>query len=161
MEALIKISEYAQSLSSNEKIPNPAISVSLIELSSYHPSMTERFMSLFKQCRKKTLLTIMVSFIILCTNFSAVLISQSFLISNDNQNTNPNELVNVEEQYLVEKISYKTIYGQDEPIQGKMVHKTLYNVISLPGFINQTMIKDIIEYVLLSYYQKQQTHSAF
>ena len=161
MEALIKITEYVQSTSSLKKIPNPVISVSLIELSSYHPSMTERFISLFKQCRKKTLLTLMVSIIIIFTNFSGFVISQSYFQPEVSQNSLQNELVNVEEQYLVEKISYTTIYKQNEPIQGKMIHRTLYNVISIPTFVNQTMIKEIIDYVLLSYYKNQMTDTAF
>lgn len=160
MEALIKIAEYAQSRS---KI-SPAISVSLLELSPAHPSMTERFISLFKQCRKKTVLTILVSLIILLSNGAAVLFTQSYFSLNsslDEPESSSEHLVNVEKQYMVEDITYTTIYQNNEQYRGKMVHRTLYNVVSLPSFSNNSNIQEIINYIIFMYYQNQQKTSAF
>lgn len=164
MEALIKIAEYAQTISSVDKFSNPAISVSLLEFSSAHPSMTERFLSLFKQCKKKTLLTLFVSFIIIFTNTSAVLITQTCFdqfIKPESSNTYQ---VNVEKQYLIEDITYTSLYNHNEQTSREkmiMVHRTLYNVISIPRFMNETSIQEIIDYILLSYYRNQQKTSAF
>jgi beta-lactamase regulating signal transducer with metallopeptidase domain len=164
MEALIKITEYAQTISSVDTFSNPAISVSLMEFSSAHPSMTERFLSLFKQCKKKTLLTLFVSFIIIFTNTSAVLLTHTCFnqfIKPETPTTHP---VNVEEQYLIEDITYTSFYkNNDQTSREKMimVHKTLYNVISIPSFMNETSIQEIIDYILLSYYRNQQISSAF
>lgn len=161
MEALIKIAEYARSASQIEKKANPALSVSLLELSSAHPTMTERFISLFKQCKKKTVLTILVSFIIIITNTSAVLFTQSYFTNTIESESPSEDIVNVEKQYLVQDITYTTIYQDNEPYKGKMVHRTLYNVISMPTFSNNSNINEIINYILLCYYSRQQETSAF
>lgn len=161
MEALIKIAEYTQSLSKTEYKATPSLSVSLLELSSYHPSMTDRFISLFKQCKKKTVLTILVSFVILFANGSAILFAHSYFSAPLTTDSSSDDLVHVEEQYLVEDVTYTTFYQNNEQFQGKMVHKTLYNVISLPTFTNNSNIREIIMYILLKYYQNQQEISAF
>jgi len=160
MEALIKIAEYSKA-SYGENIANPALSVSLLELSSAHPTMTERFISLFKQCKKKTILTILISFIIVFTNISAVLFTQSYFAQPIEPDSSSEKIVNVEKQYLVQDITYTTIYQDNEPYRGKMIHRTLYNVISLPTFSNNSNIKEIINYILLCYYSNQQETSAF
>lgn len=159
MEALIKIAEYTQSLSQSEHTSTPSISVSLLELSSYHPTMTERFVILFKQCKKKTVLTFLVSMVILLANGSAILFTQSLFTSEeDMESESP---VNVEKQYLVEDVTYTTFYQNNQEYQGKMVHKTLYNVVSLPTFVNDSNIREIISYILLKYYQNEHQTSAF
>ncbi|MBS3748311.1 MAG: M56 family metallopeptidase [Candidatus Thermoplasmatota archaeon] len=162
MEALIKIAEYTQSLSQHENKPTPAISVSLLKLSSYNPTLTERFIGLFKQCQKKTILTILVSLVILFANGSAILFTHSFFTSSfEPEDTGSDEIVSVEEQYLVEDVTYATFYKDNQQYEGKMVHKTLYNVISLTTFSNNSNIQEIINYLILKYYQNQQSVSAF
>ncbi len=164
MEALIKIADYAQKISSVDSFSNPAISVSLLEFSSAHPSMTERFLSLFKQCKKKTLLTLFVSFIIIFTNTSAVLITHSCFDRFIAPEPSTTHQVNVEHQYLIEDITYTSIYNYNEKTSREkmiMVHKTLYNVISIPSFMNETSIQEIVDYIFLSYHQNQQKTSAF
>jgi len=161
MEALIKIAEYTQSLSKMKYKPAPIISVSLLELSSYHPTMTERFISLFNKCRKKTILTLMVSIIILMANGSAIFFTHSFISLSSESDGSSEEIVNVEKQYLVEDITYTTIYQNNQQYQGKMVHKTLYNIISLPNLSNDSNIREIINYIILKYYQNQYPSSAF
>ena len=161
MEALIKIAEYTQSLSQIEQKSTPALSVSLLELSSYHPTITERFISLFKQCKKKTVLTILVSIVILLANGSAILFTHSFFTSDLDIESESDSLVNVEKQYLIEDVTYTTFYQNNQEYQGKMVHKTLYNVVSLPSFVNNSNIGKIINYILLKYYQNEHQTSAF
>jgi flagellar basal body-associated protein FliL len=125
--------------------------------------MTERFIGLFKQCKKKTVLTLLVSVIILLANGSAMIFTHSYFSSSPtlNSESSSEDLVHVEEQYLVEDVTYTTFYQNNEPLQGKMVHKTLYNVISLPSFTNNSNIREIITYILLKYYQNQQQITAF
>ena len=162
MEALIKIAEYTQSLSQSEQKPTPAISVSLLKLSSYHPTLTDRFLSLFKQCQKKTVLTILVSLVILFANGSAILFTHSFFTdSTQVEDSTSDELVSVEKQYLVEDVTYATFYKDNQQYEGRMVHKTLYNVISLPTFSNNSNIREIINFLILKYYQNQHSVSAF
>ncbi|MFO8078572.1 MAG: M56 family metallopeptidase [Thermoplasmatota archaeon] len=161
MEALVKIAEYTQSLSTIEDKKTPAISVSLLNLTSYHPTLSERFISLFKQCRKKTIITLFVSLIILFAQGSALLFTQSYLQSAEDISQYDSDLVNVEEQYIVEDVAYTTLYQNHERLQGKMVHKTLYNIVSLPSFSNNSNLREIITYILLQYYQNQQASSAF
>ena len=164
MEALIKIAEYTQSATRLKNKQTPAISVSLLELSSYHPTMTDRFISLFKQWKKKTILTMIVSSIILLSTTSAVFLTHSYIATPKNKidmETQSEEIVDVEKQYLVEDVTYTTFYQNDEKYHGKMIHKTLYNVISLPTFSNSSNIKEIINYILLRYYQSQQSATAF
>lgn len=161
MEALIKIAEYTQSLSRTEHKSSPTISVSLLELSSYQLTMTERFLILFKQCRKKTFLTILVSIVILFANCSAIFFTQSFLGTSFKVDEDSDELVHVEEQYLIEDVTYTTVYQNNEEYRGKMIHKTLYNIISIPSFSNNSNIREIINFILLKYYQNQLANSAF
>ncbi len=161
MEALVKIAEYTQSLSTIEHKKPPAISVSLLNLTSYHPTLSERFISLFKHCQKKTIITLFVSIIILLAQGSALLFTQSFLQSPEENDQCSSDLVNVEEQYIVEDVTYTTMYQNNEPYQGKMVHKTLYNIVSLPSFSNNSNLREIITYIILQYYQNQQASSAF
>lgn len=161
MEALVKIAEYTQSLSTIENKKTPSISVSLLNLASYHPTLSERFISLFKQCQKKTIITLFVSIIILFAQGSAILFTQSYIRSTNESKQCDSNVVNVEEQYIVEDVTYTTLYQNNERYQGKMVHKTLYNIVSLPTFSNNSNLREIISYILLQYYQNQQACSAF
>jgi beta-lactamase regulating signal transducer with metallopeptidase domain len=161
MEALIKIAEYTQSLSRTEHKSSPTISVSLLEISSYQLTITERFLILFKQCRKKTFLTILVSIVILFANCSAIFFTQSFLGTSFGVDEDSDELVHVEEQYLIEDITYTTVYQNNEEYRGKVIHKTLYNIISIPAFSNNSNIREIINFILLKYYQNQLANSTF
>lgn len=161
MEALVKIAEYTQSLSTIEHKKTPAISVSLLKLTSYHPTLSERFTSLFKHCQKKTIITLFVSIIILLAQGSALLFTESYLQSTAETEQCSSDLVNVEKQYIVEDVTFATLYQNNEPYHGKMVHKTLYNIVSLPAFSNNNNLREIITYILLQYYQNQQASSAF
>ncbi|MFO8077602.1 MAG: M56 family metallopeptidase, partial [Thermoplasmatota archaeon] len=161
MEALVKIAEYTQSLSTIEHKKTPFISVSLLKLTSYHPTLSERFISLFKQCQKKTIITLFVTIIILFAQGSALLFTQSYLQSTKETKQCNSDLINVEEQYIVEDVTHTTLYQNNEPHQGKMVHKTLYNIVSLPAFSNNSNLREIITHILLQYYQNQQASSAF
>ncbi|MDG6217978.1 MAG: M56 family metallopeptidase [Candidatus Thermoplasmatota archaeon] len=161
MEALIKIAEYTKSLSQTEQTSIPTISLPLIEPELYQLTMTERFFSLFKQCKKKTLLTILVSIVILFANCSALFFTHSYLGTSFETDEDSKDFVHIEKQYLVEDITYTTVYQNNEQYQGKMIHKTLYNVISIPAFSENSNIREIINYLLLKYYQEYHSTSAF
>lgn len=161
MQALIKIAEYTKSIPSVKNISIPTVSMSLLQHTSFHPTMTERFLSLFKQCQKKTIITIFVSLIILCAQASAILFAQSQFTKSIESDSHSDDLIHVEKQYVVEDVTYTTFYQDNEQFKGKMVHKTLYNVVSLPPFANNSNLAEIINYILLKYHQNQQSVSAF
>lgn len=161
MEALIKIAEYTKSLSHTEQTSIPTISLPLLEPEMYQLTMTERFFSLFKQCKKKTVLTILVSIVILFANGSALFFTHSYLGTSFETEVDSKDIVHIEQQYLVEDITYTTFYQDNEQFQGRMIHKTLYNVISIPAFSDNSNIRDIINYLLLKYYQEYHSTSAF
>ncbi|MEF8848890.1 MAG: M56 family metallopeptidase [Candidatus Thermoplasmatota archaeon] len=162
MEALIKIAEYTQSLPEIEDKKTPMISLSLLDLTSYNTTITERFFSLFRQCKKKTVLTIIVSSIILFSNASAIIFTQQyFMESKCETESSTEEVVEVEKQYLRERVTLTTFYRNNEKYQGKMIHKTLYNIIVLPSMRNNSDLQKIIDYIVLKYSQKQNSNCAF
>ncbi len=161
MEALIKIADHSRLSQYTKSKKTPVVSVSLLQLTSTHPTLSDRFVSLFKHCQKKTIITIVVSLIILIAQGSALVFTKSYLSPDEGIKDDSEDLITVEEQYIVEDVTYTTVFQDNQRYQGKMVHKTLYNIVSFPPFEQNSNIREIVNHILLKYYQEQQAISAF
>ncbi|MEA3457811.1 MAG: M56 family metallopeptidase [Candidatus Thermoplasmatota archaeon] len=161
INALIKIAEYHKKRNHIVPLVASINSLALFSPKSSHPSLSERFSSLFELAKKKTALTILVSIIILASNASAVVFAQNMFNSTPQHLTELQDKdVTVEETYYSEDISYTTVYKNSSTYTGVLIQKTLYNIISFSSLSNRSTLRHIITQLLVDHY-KASKHLAF
>lgn len=131
MEALIKINEL---ITSSNK-PLKSCSLYQVSLLSYNPAkltLTERFTNLFEMATKKSILTILVSLVLLCTNASIFFVAGA-VYQNENNMKDSDELnqgFSIDESYYTESFSYVKINRDSQTYFALIAHKNIYNIVS-------------------------------
>lgn len=161
INALIKIAEYHKKRNHIVPLATSISSLALFSPRSSHPSLSERFFSLFELAKKKTALTILVSIIILASNASAVVFAQNMFNSTPQHLTElQNKNITIEKTYYSEDISYATVYKNSSTYTAVLIQKTLYNIISFSSLSNRSTLRHIITQLLVDHY-KTSKHLAF
>ena len=135
MEALIKINEKSMFSPRHLAFSKP------IALLSYNPkklSLTERFSNLFSISSKKSALTLLVSFIILASNLSIFIVA-----GNLEQQSNEKDIqsistsvFSIDDTYYQESITYTQVLKDSKVYFAVIVHRNLYNFISMQSHSN-------------------------
>jgi len=153
MEALVKITEYSRTQYHISSRVTPIQSLALVSIKSTHPSLSERFLYLFNTSGKKTILSICLSIVILLANAPILSFSQGFFMSTPESNDSIPADITFENAYYSEKIAYTTYDHDSQACTGIVVHKTLYNIVSIESLTNVSSLKQALSQYLFRHLQ--------
>jgi len=144
MEALIKINEKSMFSSKHLTFSKP---IALLSYNSKKLTLTERFSNLFSIASKKSALTILASFIIIAANLSIFIIAGNIEHQANEKEfeTISTSVFSIDNTYYQESLTYTKIVKDSKIYFGVIVHRNLYNYISMkssPDLLNNSFIDD-------------------